>query len=79
MHIKDSLYSHTISKQQTNKKIQIQRIQTMSTIFPKQLMLHTTEHPQSLDRHTIAVNLARRYTVQNENDLMQVRAHVPCR
>lgn len=32
-------------------------------------MLHDQHQP--LDRHTIAVNLARRYTVQNENDLMQ--------
>ena len=46
----------------------------MSTIFPKQLMIQEPQHhPPPMDRHTMAVNLARRYTVQNENDLMQVR------
>jgi ribosome-binding ATPase YchF (GTP1/OBG family) len=29
-----------------------------------------------VNRHTAAVNLARRYTVQNEHDLMQVRSIV---
>ena len=44
-------------------------ITTMSTA-KQQMVLH---HQHPMDRHTMAVNLARRYTVQNENDLMQVR------
>ena len=42
----------------------------MSTTAKQQMVLH---HQHPMDRHTMAVNLARRYTVQNENDLMQVR------
>ena len=45
-------------------------ITTMSTTAKQQMVLH---HQHPMDRHTMAVNLARRYTVQNENDLMQVR------
>ena len=47
----------------------------MSMIFPKHLMFQEQQQQvpqQPLDRHAVAVNLARRYTVQNENDLMQV-------